>query len=175
MASALNTITVDGVTYNAEAYAATQKTETKKNDDLGEDAFLQLLVAQLKNQDPLDPQDNSSYIAELAQFSALEQMTNVSTHLEDLNKVVGNIDTSVLVGQLSGMIGKNIDWVETINEADEDGSPASHQEAMSGVVTGVVLVEGNPNIVVEANGQKYQVDISNIGHVYEANPDAVTE
>ena len=77
MASALNTITVDGVTYNAEAYAATQKTETKKNDDLGEDAFLQLLVAQLKNQDPLDPQDNSSYIAELAQFSALEQMTNV--------------------------------------------------------------------------------------------------
>ena len=175
MASALNTITVDGVTYTAEAYAATQKTETKKNDDLGKDAFLQLLVAQLKNQDPLDPQDNSSYIAELAQFSALEQMTNVSTHLEDLNKVVGNIDTSVLVGQLSGMIGKNIDWVETINEADEDGSPVSYQEAMSGVVTGVVLVEGNPNIVVEANGQKYQVDISNIGHVYESNPDAANE
>lgn len=175
MASALNTITVDGVTYNAEAYAATQKTETKKNDDLGKDAFLQLLVAQLKNQDPLDPQDNSSYIAELAQFSALEQMTNVSSHLEDLNKVVGNIDTSVLVGQLSGMIGKNIDWVETINEADEDGSPVTHQEAMSGVVSGVVLIEGNPNIVVEANGEKYQVDIANIGHVYEANPDAATE
>ena len=173
MASALNTITVDGVTYNAEAYAATQKTETKKNDELGKDAFLQLLVAQLKNQDPLDPQDNSSYIAELAQFSSLEQMTNVAKNIEALNTVVTNIDTSVLVGQLSGMIGMNIDWVETINEADEEGNPISHDEAMSGVVTGVVLIEGNPNIVVEANGQKYQVDIANIGHVYEPTSEVV--
>ena len=175
MASALNTITVDGVTYNAEAYAATQKTEAKKNDELGKDAFLQLLVAQLKNQDPLNPQDNSSYIAELAQFSSLEQMTNVVSNLEDLGKIVGNIDTSVLVGQLSSMIGKNIDWVETINEADEEGNPISHQEAMTGVVTGVVLIEGNPNIVVESGGEKYQVDIANIGHVYEATPDTATE
>lgn len=168
MANSLNTITVDGVTYNAEAYAATQKTETKKNDELGKDAFLQLLVAQLKNQDPLDPQDNSSYIAELAQFSSLEQMTNVASHLEDLSTIVSNIDTSVLVGQLSNMIGKNIDWVETINEADEEGNPTSHQESMTGVVTGVTLIEGNPNIVVESNGEKYLVDISNVGHVYEA-------
>ena len=175
MASALNTITVDGVTYNAEAYAATQKTEAKKNDALDKDAFLQLLVAQLKNQDPLDPQDNSSYIAELAQFSSLEQMTNVVSNLEDLSKIVGNIDTSVLVGQLSSMIGKNIDWVETINEADEEGNPISHQEAMTGVVSGVVLIEGNPNIVVESGGEKYQVDIANIGHVYEATPETVTE
>lgn len=176
MASALNTITVDGVTYNAEAYASTQKTETKKNDELGKDAFLQLLVAQLKNQDPLDPQDNSSYIAELAQFSSLEQMTNVASRLEDLGKIVSNIDTSVLVGQFSNMIGKNIDWVETINEADEEGNPIGHQEAMTGVVSGVVLVEGNPNIVVTAeDGEKYQVDIANIGHVYEATPETATE
>ena len=175
MASALNTITVDGVTYNAEAYASTQKTEAKKNDELGKDAFLQLLVAQLKNQDPLDPQDNSSYIAELAQFSSLEQMTNVASHLEDLNKLVGNIDTSVLVGQLSNMIGRNIDWVETINEADEEGNPTSRQEAMTGVVTGVTLIEGNPNIVVETDGEKYLVDIANIGHVYEATPETTVE
>ena len=145
MANSLNTITVDGVTYNAEAYAATQKTEPKKNDDLGKDAFLQLLVAQLKNQDPLNPQDNSSYIAELAQFSSLEQMTNVVTNLEDLGKVVGNIDTSVLVGQVSNMIGKNIDWIETINEADAEGNPTSREEKMTGIVTGVTLIEGNPN------------------------------
>ena len=152
MANSLNTITVDGVTYNADAYATSQSTETKKNDELGKEAFLQLLVAQLKNQDPLDPQDNSSYIAELAQFSALEQMTNVASSLEDLGKVVNNIDTSVLVGQLSGMIGKNIDWIETINEADEEGNPISHPEAMSGVVSGVVLIEGNPKILAESNG-----------------------
>ncbi len=165
--TSLNTITVDGVTYNAAAYAATQKTETKKNDELGKDAFLQLLVAQLKNQDPLDPQDNSSYIAELAQFSSLEQMTNVVKNLEDLGNVVNNIDSSVLIGQLSSMIGKNVDWIETINEADAEGNPTSHQEAMKGVITGVTIVEGNPSIVVESAGEKYIVDISKIGHVYE--------
>ena len=168
MANSLNTITVDGVTYNAEAYASTQKTETKKNDELGKDAFLQLLVAQLRHQDPLEPQDNSSYIAELAQFSSLEQMTNVVSNLESMSKIVNNIDTSVLIGQLSGMIGKNIDWIETVNEADEEGNPISHQDTIQGVVKGVTIVEGNPNIVAEADGQRYIVDISNIGHVYEA-------
>ena len=171
--SALNTITVDGVTYNAAAYEASHTKEAKKNDDLGKEAFLQLLVTQLQNQDPLDPQDNSSYIAELAQFSALEQMTNVADNLQDLSKVVGNIDTSVLIGQLSGMIGKNIDWIETINEADAEGNPISHTEKMTGTVTGVSIVEGVPSVVVEKDGENYFVDISNIAHVYESTSEVV--
>lgn len=172
MANLLNTITVDGVTYNSAAYDAANPKEEKKNDDLGKDAFLQLLVTQLKNQDPLNPQDNSSYIAELAQFSSLEQMTNVAKSLEDLGKVVSNIDTSVLVGQLSSMIGKQIDWIETVNEADEEGNPTSRQDTFTGTVTGVTLVEGNPNIVAEdENGEKHLVNIANIGHVYNETPE----
>ena len=168
MATSLNTINVDGVTYDSKAYAESKKAEAKStNNDLDKNAFLKLLVTQLENQDPLDPQDNSSYIAELAQFSSLEQMTNVAKSLEDLGKVVGNIDTSVLVGQLSSMIGKNIDWIETINEADEEGNPISHPEKMTGVVSGVTIVDGAPSIVVESEGEKYQVDISNVAHVYE--------
>ena len=173
MANAFNTITVDGVTYNAAAYEAEKPKETKANDDLGKDAFLQLLVTQLQNQDPLNPQDNSSYIAELAQFSSLEQMTNVVKNLEDLGKVVSNIDTSVLIGQLSSMIGRKVDWIETINEADAEGNPLSHEEAMTGVVTGVTIVEGAPNIVVEKDGEKHIVDISKIGHVYESTTEVV--
>ena len=173
MANALNTITVDGVTYNAAAYEATQKKEATKNDDLGKETFLQLLVTQLQNQDPLNPQDNSSYIAELAQFSALEQMTNVASNLEDLGKVVNNIDTSVLVGQLSGMIGMNIDWVETINEADEEGNPISHQESMTGIVSGVTIVDGVPSITAEKDGQRYQVNIANVANVYEATTEVI--
>ena len=176
MSNMFNTITVDGVTYDAAAYEAGQTKETKANDDLDKNAFLQLLVTQLKNQDPLDPQDNSSYIAELAQFSSLEQMTNVVKNLEDLGKVVNNIDTSVLVGQLSSMIGKQVDWVNTINEADDEGSPTSRKENMTGVVTGVTIVDGNPSIVVEdENGEKYTVDISSIERVYEQTPDETDE
>ena len=48
------------------------------------DTFLQLLVAQLKNQDPLKPQDGSAFVAQLAQFSSLEQ--SISSR-EDLDAI----------------------------------------------------------------------------------------
>ena len=53
---------------------------------LGKDEFLKLLVTQLQNQDPLDPSDNVEMIAQLAQFSSLEQMSNVNTQLEELRR-----------------------------------------------------------------------------------------
>jgi len=55
---------------------------TVKQTDLGKDDFLNLLVAQLKNQDPLKPMDSSSFVAELAQFSQLEQSSNQSALLQ---------------------------------------------------------------------------------------------
>ena len=108
MSNALNTITVDGVTYNYEAYANSQQ-KTTVNNEMGKDAFLQLLVTQLRYQDPLQPQDNSEFVAEMAQFSSLEQMNNIADAMSEINNLVSNIDTSVLVGQLSGMIGKGVD------------------------------------------------------------------
>ena len=167
MANPLNTITVDGVTYDAEQYAKDHIT-TKANDELGKDAFLQLLVAQMKYQDPLDPQDNSEYIAELANFSSLEQMTNVNTKLEELATVINNIDTSVLVGQLSSMIGKGVNWNTTVTVPGEDGESTTKNETMTGVVRGVTLTDGgNPTIIAEIDGKGYKVSISDITSVYE--------
>ncbi|OOO00124.1 MAG: hypothetical protein ATN35_08915 [Epulopiscium sp. Nele67-Bin004] len=50
--------------------------------ELGQEAFLELLITQLQYQDPLDPMDNSEMLAQLAQFSALEQMTNIANITE---------------------------------------------------------------------------------------------
>jgi len=56
---------------------------------LGENAFLQLLVTQLKNQDPTQPQDSSQFLAQLAQFSQLEQLAQINTQIQQLVTLAG--------------------------------------------------------------------------------------
>jgi flagellar hook assembly protein FlgD len=58
---------------------------------LGKDAFLQLLVTQLKNQNPLDPQDNGAFVAQLAQFSSLEGITTLN---DTSARLAGNYNSS---------------------------------------------------------------------------------
>ncbi len=165
--NALNTITVDGVTYNAEAYANSQTKNEVKN-DLDKDAFLKLFVAQLQHQDPLDPQDNNEFISQMAQFSTLEQMNNMTSAMKDISTLVSNIDTSVLVGQLSGMIGKGVEWLNTTQTADSEGNPVTENSTLSGVITGVTVAGGETKIIAQtADGTKYHVDVANIAHVYE--------
>jgi flagellar basal-body rod modification protein FlgD len=61
----------------------------KAGGEMGKDQFLQLLVTEMKNQDPLNPVDNKEMVAQLAQFSALEQMQNVSKQVEGLRQENG--------------------------------------------------------------------------------------
>jgi flagellar basal-body rod modification protein FlgD len=64
------------------------KTTTTKTADgsqiLGKDDFLKLMVAQMKNQDPMNPADDKDNIAQMAQFSSLEQITNLANATQDL-------------------------------------------------------------------------------------------
>ena len=175
MANDLNTITVGGVTYTKSDYEAMQsaKATTSANDSLDKNAFLQLLVTQMQNQDPLDPQDNAEYVAQLAQFSSLEQMTNVYKSISDVAQLVSNIDTSVLVGQLSSMIGKEVQWsTETIQTdaqgkaiIDATGNAVTAKQNYTGTVTGVSITDGSPTIIAEAGGQVHQVAIGDVTRV----------
>lgn len=89
------------------------------NQDLGKDAFLQLLVTQLKNQDPLSPMDNTAFVAQLAQFSSLEQLSNMNTSLQSNALVTQSMNNSVM----AGLIGKDIRATDnTLNLTA--GSPA---------------------------------------------------
>jgi flagellar basal-body rod modification protein FlgD len=75
---------------------------------LGQDAFLKLLVAQLKYQDPLEPKENSEFVAELAQFSSLEQTMGINARLDMLSmQTQGAANTQVvaLVGKIATVRG----------------------------------------------------------------------
>ncbi len=52
------------------------------------DMFMTLLVAQLKNQDPLEPQDGAAFVAQLAQFNSLDQLVGIRQSIEQLNSLV---------------------------------------------------------------------------------------
>jgi len=73
--------------------------------ELGKDDFLKLLITQLSYQDPTAPMDDKQFIAQMAQFSTLEQMTAMAS---DFNKL-----TSMLMGnEASGSLGKNVEILE---------------------------------------------------------------
>ena len=137
--SSLNTITVDGVTYDYDLYMAKQNANKTANSDyISKDTFLTLLIKQMQYQDPLDPMDNSQYLSQLAQFSALEQMTNVADKMEDVYTLVENMDTSVLVGQLTSMIGKEVQWTD-----------AEGKTTYTGKATAVSISDGSPSLMVD--------------------------
>lgn len=78
----------------ASAARSGQDTTTKKADPLGQDAFMQLLLTQLQNQDPTQPQADGEFLAQLAQFSQLEQMQKMNEKLDTLVAVFSAISPS---------------------------------------------------------------------------------
>lgn len=80
---ATDTSAISGIdTTNASSYTTSTK---ESSTDLDKDAFLQLLVTQMKYQDPLNPGDSTEYMSQLAQYSSLEATMNISDTLERTN------------------------------------------------------------------------------------------
>ncbi len=77
---------------------------TRRNDAMGQSEFLSLLVAQLQNQDPLNPLDSADFSAQLAQFSSLEQLMQINQRLTEL----GEDDPSAPSFDPVGLLGRDV-------------------------------------------------------------------
>lgn len=121
------------------------------NQELDRDAFLQLLVLQLRNQDPLDPQSNGDMLAQLAQFSALEAQVNLNENFEILS---GNIDqlnfisASTLLGRrITGIDLNGLPRTGIVDSVHLDGSVvvlSVDGELMS--MAGVIQIDAPPDL-----------------------------
>ena len=78
------------------------------NDSLGANAFMQLLIAQMTHQDPTAPADSTQMAAQLAQFSSLEQLTNINTTLQGQGTSTTALTTSVNNSAALNLIGKSV-------------------------------------------------------------------
>lgn len=117
------------------------------NNTLTQNDFLTLLVSQMKAQDPLNPVSNTDFAAQMAQFSALQ--TSQATQSD-----MSQLQASQQVQQANGLIGRSV----TLNATD--GTQPN------GFVTGVQMVSGVPNLVV--NGSLY--DLSQVISISNAPP-----
>jgi flagellar basal-body rod modification protein FlgD len=90
-------MTISGITPNT---AASAKSGSTKPGELGRDDFLNLLVTQLQYQDPLNPMDSTDFTAQLAQFSSLEQLSNMNTKMDELTRVQGAFANAQAVGYI---------------------------------------------------------------------------
>lgn len=105
-------------TINPNFYLESVKPNEKKtgNQELGKDEFLKILMSQLQNQDPLKPMEDKEFISQMANFSALEQMTNMSTMME---KFINTMSQDSIL-KYSEMIGKQINF--ELKSTDENGN-----------------------------------------------------
>lgn len=135
MATSLDGIVtgVEDLSLNTKRTNTSDTTRTPGG-NLGKDQFLQLLVTQMKNQDPLEPEKDSDFVAQLAQFSSLEQMQNLN-------------ETS-LNTQAFGLVGKSV----VINSKSANGSI----KEVSGVVDYITMKDGTAQLSV--NGSLYPID-----------------
>lgn len=120
------------------------------NASLGKDSFMKLLVNQIKNQDPLSPTDNSQFIAQLAQFSSLEQMQELNDNIVGLAVLQQNNALMSQLTQSSGLIGQDVRYID----------PAS-QQAKTGTVTSVKIE--NDLAVLSISG--VNVPLANVSEV----------
>lgn len=96
---------------------------------LGKDDFMKILITQLTHQDPTEPMKDTEFIAQMAQFSTLEQITNMT---QDFSKLAGILSTS----QALGLLGR------TVELFDGENMITGVVEEVSGRETPLVLVNG---------------------------------
>ena len=105
----------NGTIVESTSQSSLKSQSTSSSDSMDKDTFLQLLVAQMKYQDPLEPTSNTEYVAQYAQFSQVEQMQNMaaSTDLARASALVGKevyIKTTTSAGETKYVQGK-VDYV----------------------------------------------------------------
>ncbi|MFF2176954.1 flagellar hook assembly protein FlgD [Lysinibacillus sp. NPDC058147] len=127
-----------------ELYYSNYKKPTKQtgNSDLGKDAFLKLLITQLQHQDPTNPMDDREFISQMAQFSSLEQMQNMTKAMESL--LASQQQTQLM--SYTTFIGKEVQWHELTDKLDEKNKPIINEG--TGTIKSVKFVDGEPVFVL---------------------------
>ncbi len=116
---------------NVAAYSTTTPTRKVKQ-QLDSQDFMKLLAVQFQQQDPMKPMEDTAFISQMAQFSALQTSTTTASEIAALRADQQNASAT-------GMLGR------TVTAADKDGNP------VTGQVSAVVSTDSGPALVIDGN------------------------
>ena len=105
IASTLSAADKASLDMQVDAFNASLNGTRTAQQDLGKDDFLKILITQLQHQDPTKPMEDREFIAQMAQFSSLEQMTNMSTQFTELSATLKG-------AQAMNLIGRNVEIIQ---------------------------------------------------------------
>jgi flagellar basal-body rod modification protein FlgD len=132
----------------------------KDGDEFGKDTFLKLLIAQLKYQDPTNPADSTTFLAQTAQFTTVEKLSDLATAQQDLLKSQQQLGAS-------NLIGRTISYQLADKEhLDKDGNPT--MVSKTGVVGSVSFIGSTPTLAV---GTDRDVALSSVTEVTDTPTD----
>jgi flagellar basal-body rod modification protein FlgD len=139
-----------------------QQTQNKTaSNNLGKDAFLKLLMTQLQNQDPSNPVEDTEFIAQMAQFSTLEQITNLNSTME---RFIQLQEQNQLISYHQ-FIGNEINW-RKVNELENGESEVIEG---SGIIQSVQFNNKDILFILEDGTELYPANISKIN---ETSPES---
>lgn len=136
-------------------YQQTQKKEA--SNVLGKDDFLKLLMTQLQNQDPSNPVEDTEFIAQMAQFSTLEQITNMNSTFE---RFIELQEQNQLISYHQ-FIGKDVNW-HKLTELENGESEVIEG---SGKIQSIQFMDGNVLFILEDGTELYPANISQINEI----------
>lgn len=132
-----------GMVSDSTASAGTSTEKAAENSILGKDSFLKILVAQMSNQDPLEPLDSAEFIAQMAQFAEVEQTTNLNDKLENLGEY--------LRFSAASLVGSNVTFTDSDGEEKDDTVQS-------------VIFEDESIMIQVTSGEEVSIDrISHVG------------
>ena len=125
-------------------------------DTMGKDAFMKILIAQLTNQDPTNPMKDNEFIAQMAQFSSLEQTMNLA---KAFDKFAEAQNQTQLI-QYNQFVGKNVKWHEVSDKKDEAGKPIINEG--TGIIQSAKFVNGSVVFTMEDGKELTPGNISEV-------------
>ncbi|UOD33804.1 flagellar hook assembly protein FlgD [Deferribacteraceae bacterium V6Fe1] len=130
-------------------YGTTSSTRAEPKKELNKDDFLNLMVTQLKNQDPLNPLDNNEFISQTTQFSSLEQLINIGESIKELAESQTNGSMNNNLYSASNFIGKEVKYFSDTINLNDDGTLIGYELDDIPASLSLKIIDENGNAVAD--------------------------